>query len=53
MEPEAPWAVDQAIKSRMGNGAPAGIGTVTEDNAQVEENATRSQGSMAITWSGS
>ena len=26
MEPEAPWAVDQAIKSRTGNGAPAGIG---------------------------
>jgi hypothetical protein len=40
MEPEAPWAVDQAIKSRMGNGAPAGIGTVTGDNAQVMENAS-------------
>jgi hypothetical protein len=31
MEPEAPWAVDQAIASRMGNGAPAGLGTVTPD----------------------
>jgi hypothetical protein len=41
MEPEAPWAVDQAIKSRTGNGAPAGIGTVTPDNAQVAENAAR------------
>lgn len=40
MEPEAPWAVDQAIKSRTGNGAPAGIGTVTPDNAQVFENAS-------------
>ena len=40
MEPEAPWAVDQAIKSRSGNGAPAGIGTVTPDNAQVFENAS-------------
>ncbi|MGH8503152.1 MAG: hypothetical protein ACREVE_11905 [Gammaproteobacteria bacterium] len=39
MEPEAPWAVDQAIKSRTGNGAPAGLGTVTPDNAQVEANA--------------
>ena len=28
MEPEAPYAVDQAIKSRTGNGAPAGLGTV-------------------------
>ena len=26
MEPEAPWAVDQAIASRTGDGAPAGIG---------------------------
>ena len=39
MEPEAPWAVDQAIKARTGNGAPAGVGTVTPDNAQVRENA--------------
>jgi len=31
MEPEAPWAVDQAIKSRAGNGAPAGLGTVKPD----------------------
>jgi len=31
MEPEAPWAVDQAIASRTGNGAPAGLGTVTPD----------------------
>jgi hypothetical protein len=38
MEPEAPWAVDQAIKSRTGNGAPAGLGTVTPDNAQVAAN---------------
>ena len=28
MEPEAPWAVDQAIAARTGNGAPAGLGTV-------------------------
>jgi hypothetical protein len=40
MEPEAPWAVDQAIKSRSGSGAPTGIGTVTGDNAQVIENAS-------------
>jgi hypothetical protein len=40
MEPEAPWAVDQAIKSRTGDGAPAGVGTVTPDNAQVAENAS-------------
>jgi hypothetical protein len=40
MEPEAPWAVDQAIKSRTGNGAPAGLGTITPDNAQVLENAS-------------
>jgi hypothetical protein len=39
-EPEAPWAVDQAIKSRTGNGAPAGLGTITPDNAQVLENAS-------------
>ena len=32
MEPEAPWAVDQAIKSRTGNGAPAGLGTVMPDD---------------------
>jgi len=31
MEPEAPWAVDQAIASRTGNGAPAGLGTVKPD----------------------
>src|SRR6185312_12637786 len=31
MEPEAPWAVDQAIASRTGNGAPAGLGTVVPD----------------------
>jgi hypothetical protein len=31
MEPEAPWAVDQAIASRTGNGAPAGSGTVLPD----------------------
>jgi hypothetical protein len=31
MEPEAPWAVDQAIASRTGNGAPAGLGTVIPD----------------------
>jgi len=40
MEPEAPWAVDQAIKSRTGDGAPAGIGTVTPDNAKVIDNAS-------------
>ena len=34
MEPEAPWAVDQAIKSRTGNGAPAGLGTVMPDIGQ-------------------
>jgi hypothetical protein len=39
MEPEAPWAVDQAIKSRTGNGAPAGSGTVVPDNAQIAANA--------------
>ena len=39
MEPEAPWAVDQAIKSRSGNGAPAGLGTVTPDTAKVAANA--------------
>jgi hypothetical protein len=31
MEPEAPWAVDQAIASRTGRGAPAGLGTVVPD----------------------
>ena len=31
MEPEAPWAVDQAIASRTGAGAPAGLGTVKPD----------------------
>jgi hypothetical protein len=31
MEPEAPWAVDQAIASRTGNGAPQGLGTVKPD----------------------
>jgi len=31
MEPEAPWAVDQAIALRTGNGAPAGLGTVVPD----------------------
>ena len=31
MEPEDPRAVDQAIASRTGNGAPAGLGTVTPD----------------------
>ena len=31
MEPEAPWAVDQAIASRTGKGAPAGLGTVKPD----------------------
>jgi len=31
MEPEAPWAVDQAIASRTGNGAPAGLGEVKPD----------------------
>ena len=40
MEPEAPWAVDQAIKSRTGDGAPAGVGTIVPDNAQVFENAS-------------
>ena len=35
MEPEAPWAVDQAIKSRTGNGAPAGLGTVVPDVGSV------------------
>jgi hypothetical protein len=40
MEPDAPWAVDQAIKSRTGNGAPAGVGTLTPDNAQVAANAS-------------
>src|SRR5262249_20138075 len=39
MEPEAPWAVDQAIKSRSGNGAPAGQGTLIPDNAQIQQNA--------------
>jgi len=39
MEPEAPWAVDQAIKSRTGNGAPAGLGTVVPDNPQIAANA--------------
>jgi hypothetical protein len=32
MEPEAPWAVDQAIASRTGNGTPVtGLGTVKPD----------------------
>jgi hypothetical protein len=31
MEPEAPWAVDKAIASRTGIGAPAGLGTVVPD----------------------
>jgi hypothetical protein len=38
MEGDSPWAVDQAIKSRTGAGAPSGIGTVTPDNAQVTQN---------------
>jgi hypothetical protein len=37
MEPEAPWAVDQAIKARIGAGS--GLGTVVGDNAQILENA--------------
>ena len=33
MEPEAPWAVDQAIESRTGNGAPVqDLGTVKPDD---------------------
>jgi hypothetical protein len=39
MEPEAPWAVDQAIKSRTGNGAPAGSGTVVPDGGNIPANA--------------
>ena len=39
MEPEAPWAVDQAIKSRTGNGAPAGLGTVIADSGNIAANA--------------
>jgi hypothetical protein len=39
MEPEAPWAVDQAIKSRTGNGAPAGLGTVIPDSGNIPANA--------------
>jgi hypothetical protein len=39
MEPEAPWAVDQAIKSRIGNGAPAGLGTVIADSGNIAANA--------------
>src|SRR5262249_50279321 len=39
MEPEAPWAVDQAIKSRTGNGTPVtGLGTTVPDNAQITAN---------------
>jgi hypothetical protein len=39
MEPENPKAVDQAIASRTGNGAPAGLGTVTPDvNGHVNPN---------------
>jgi hypothetical protein len=33
MEPEAPWAVDQAIASRTGVGAPQGLGTVVPDQS--------------------
>jgi len=40
MEGDSPWAIDKAIKARTGNGAPAGVGTVTPDNAQVLENAS-------------
>jgi hypothetical protein len=40
MEGDSPWAIDDAIKSRAGIGAPSGIGTVTADNAQVAENAS-------------
>ena len=39
MEPEAPYAVDQAIKSRTGNGAPAGLGTVIPDSGNIAANA--------------
>jgi hypothetical protein len=40
MEPEAPWAVDQAIKARTGNGTPVtGLGTTVPDNAQIVANA--------------
>ena len=38
MEGDSPWAIDQAIKSRTGAGAPSGVGTVTPDNAQVATN---------------
>jgi hypothetical protein len=40
MEPEAPWGVDQAIKSRTGKGAPAGLGTVLPDTPMVLANAS-------------
>jgi hypothetical protein len=39
MEPEAPWAVDQTIKSRTGDGTPTGLGALVPDNAQIAENA--------------
>lgn len=39
MPGDSPWAVDTAIQSRTGAGAPAGVGTVTPDNAQVQANA--------------
>jgi hypothetical protein len=38
MEPEAPWAVDQAIKARIGAGV--GLGTVVPDNAKILDNAS-------------
>jgi hypothetical protein len=39
MEPEAPWAVDQAVASRTGVGAPQGLGTVVPDQAGGHVNA--------------
>ena len=41
MEGDSPWAIDTAIKSRTGAGAPSGVGTVTADNAQVVQNASK------------
>lgn len=40
MQGDSPWAIDLAIKARAGDGAPAGVGTVTPDNAQVAQNAS-------------
>ena len=48
MEPEAPWAVDQAIASRTGNGAPAGLGTIIPDQWPRQRGLPRTDRYLAL-----